>query len=65
AQKKAPESRSVVASLVTGVAFGLGGVLIAPLGVIADSLGLETTLSFIALLPWFPMPLFFLRWKNI
>jgi len=65
AQKKAPESRSVVASLVGGLAYGLGGILVAPLGIFADIWGLEATLSFIALLPWLPMSLFFLRRKSL
>ena len=65
AQEMAPRSRNVVASLVTGFSFGLGGLLIAPIGLFADIFGLVATLVFIALIPLFPMPLYLRKWESM
>lgn len=65
AQELAPRSRSVVASLVTGFAFGLGGLLLAPIGLFADMFGLVATLILVALLPLVPMPLYFWKWRTM
>jgi FSR family fosmidomycin resistance protein-like MFS transporter len=65
AQEMAPRSRSVVASLVTGFAFGLAGLLLAPIGLFADLFGLVATLVFVALIPLLPMPLYFRKWRSM
>jgi len=65
AQELAPRSRNVVASLVTGVAFGLAGLLVAPIGLFADMFGLVATLVLLALLPLVPMPLYFRKWRTM
>jgi FSR family fosmidomycin resistance protein-like MFS transporter len=65
AQEMAPRSRSVVASLVTGFAFGLAGLLLAPIGLFADLFGLVATLIFVALIPLLPMPLYFRKWRSM
>ncbi len=65
AQELAPRSRNVVASLVTGFAFGLGGLLVAPIGLFADMFGLVATLVLVALLPLVPMPLYFRKWRTM
>ncbi len=65
AQEMAPRSRSIVASLVTGFAFGLAGLLLAPIGLLADIFGLVATLIFIAFIPLLPMPLYFWKWRSM
>lgn len=65
AQEMAPLSRSVVSSLVTGFAFGLAGLLLAPIGLFADVFGLVSALIFIGFIPLIPMPLYFRKWKTM
>ncbi|MEA3507384.1 MAG: MFS transporter [Synergistota bacterium] len=65
AQEMAPRHRSVVAALVTGLSFGLGGLLLAPIGAMADSMGLIAALVFLGVLPLLPMPMFFVQWRRI
>ncbi|WDP88731.1 MAG: MFS transporter [Desulfobacter sp.] len=51
AQKLAPGSRAMVASLMMGFAYGLGGAISPAIGKLADTLGLETVLLYSAFIP--------------
>lgn len=51
AQALAPKGRSMVASLMMGFAYGLGGMMAPLVGKLADIFSIESTLSGIALLP--------------
>ena len=64
AQSIAPQARSTAASIVTGLSFGLAGLLLAPLGAMADIFGLTPVLIFTGMLPLFPMPVFWTVWKQ-
>jgi FSR family fosmidomycin resistance protein-like MFS transporter len=61
-QEMAPGARSTAASMVTGLSFGLAGLLTAPIGAMADSFGLTWVLIFMGFLPLLPIPLF---WKGL
>lgn len=52
AQKRCPESRSLVSSLAQGVSWGLANLFVTPVGIIADAAGLQATLNVVAFLPW-------------
>ncbi|MDO9508072.1 MAG: MFS transporter [Thermovirgaceae bacterium] len=64
ALKMVPGARSTAASMVTGLSFGLAGLLIAPIGAMADSFGLTWVLVFVGILPILPMPIFWTMWKE-
>lgn len=64
AQEMAPESRSLASSVVMGLSWGLGGFVMLPLGVVADHLGLDITMSCIALLPLAALPFLILKVKK-
>ncbi|GHV54033.1 hypothetical protein FACS1894216_13190 [Synergistales bacterium] len=51
AQERVPESRSMASSLVMGVSWGIANIAASPIGKVADHIGLELTLSFVALAP--------------
>ncbi len=51
AQKLAPGSRAMVASLMMGFAYGLGGAISPAIGKMADIYGLETVLLYSAFVP--------------
>lgn len=50
-QKLAPRGRSMVSSLMAGLAMGLGGMMAPLVGALADSFSIRAVLGFIALLP--------------
>jgi MFS transporter, FSR family, fosmidomycin resistance protein len=50
-QALAPHSAATVSSLMMGVAWGSGGMLVPVTGMVADALGLPTTLTLLAALP--------------
>ena len=50
-QALAPHSAATVSSLMMGVAWGTGGMLVPVTGMVGDALGLPTTLTMLALLP--------------
>jgi len=52
AQKVAPENRSLVSSLIMGLAMGTGGILMPFIGRFADAFGIRTVLTFITLIPF-------------
>lgn len=57
AQMLAPKSRSMVASLMMGFAFGLGGALSPVVGKLADLYSIHSVLMGISLLPLLSLPL--------
>lgn len=57
AQKLAPKGRSMVASLMMGFAYGLGGLLTPIVGKLADIYSIHTVLSAICLIPILALPL--------
>jgi FSR family fosmidomycin resistance protein-like MFS transporter len=59
AQTLAPKSRSMVASLMMGFAFGLGGTMSPIVGKLADLYTIETVLMGISLIPLLTLPLVF------
>lgn len=59
AQILAPKGRSMVASLMMGFAFGLGGAVTALVGKLADLYSIHSVLMGISLLPLLSLPLIF------
>jgi len=59
AQILAPKGRSMVASLMMGFAFGLGGAVTAVVGKLADLYSIHSVLMGISLLPLLSLPLIF------
>ncbi len=57
AQALAPRGRSMVASLMMGFAFGLGGMAAPVVGKLADTYSIHTVLSWLAALPLATLPL--------
>ena len=51
AQKVAPAGRSLVSSIVMGVALGIAGLLMPLTGKVADAFGIRTVLNVVALIP--------------
>jgi FSR family fosmidomycin resistance protein-like MFS transporter len=50
-QKLAPRGKSMASSLMTGLAYGLGGLLTPLTGMLSDLFSIHTVLSFLALVP--------------
>ena len=59
AQDLAPKSRSMVASLMMGLAYGMGGVLSPVVGKLADLYSMESVLTGVSFLPFLALPLIF------
>ena len=59
AQTLAPRGRSMVASLMMGFAFGLGGAVSPLVGKLADLTSIEHALALVSLLPLLTLPLIF------
>ncbi len=57
AQTLAPKGRSMVASLMMGFAYGLGGVIAPIIGKLADSYTIGLVLTFMACIPLFVLPI--------
>ena len=53
AQEYVPQFRSTASSFVMGVAWGIANIVASPIGMLADRIGLEPTLGFLALMPLF------------
>jgi FSR family fosmidomycin resistance protein-like MFS transporter len=51
AQKIAPKGRSLVSSIVMGLALGTAGILMPFAGLMADTFGIRTVLSYLAFIP--------------
>lgn len=60
AQALAPKGRSMVASLMMGFAFGLGGIMSPIVGKLADISSIHTVLTWLCFLPLFSLP--FIWW---
>ncbi len=60
AQKLAPKGRSMVASLMMGFVYGLGGLVVPVVGKLADIFSIYTVLFWISLVSILTMPLIFL-----
>ncbi|MDQ3812184.1 MAG: MFS transporter [Chloroflexota bacterium] len=50
-QESVPGSIAMMCGLMLGLSIGLGGIAVAPIGVVADSLGLERVIAIVAALP--------------
>lgn len=57
AQTLAPKGRSMVASLMMGFAYGLGGVIAPVVGWLADTFAIQSVLTFIAFIPLLAIPI--------
>ena len=67
AQTLAPKGRSMVASLMAGFAYGLGGVIAPPIvGILADTYTITPVLTSIAVIPLLTLPIimFFPRTRS-
>ncbi|MDO4987787.1 MAG: MFS transporter [Synergistes sp.] len=51
-QKRCPEMRGMITSFSNGVSWGLANLLVTPVGIIADHIGLQETLNIVAFVPW-------------
>jgi len=61
AQKIAPKGRSMVASLMMGLAFGVGGVLSPIVGKLGDIFSIHSVLLIIVCIPFFSLiPIYFI-----
>jgi FSR family fosmidomycin resistance protein-like MFS transporter len=61
AQKIAPKGRSMVASLMMGLAFGIGGVLAPIVGKLGDLFTIQSVLLFLVCIPFFSLiPIYFI-----
>ena len=61
AQKIAPKGRSMVASLMMGLAFGIGGVLSPIVGKLGDIFSIHSVLLIIVCIPLFSLiPIYFI-----
>jgi len=57
AQTLAPKGRSMVASLMMGFAYGLGGVIAPLVGRLADTFAIQSVLTFMAFIPLIAIPI--------
>lgn len=57
AQTLAPKGRSMVASLMMGFAYGLGGAITPVIGKLADTFAIRPVLTFVACLPLLALPI--------
>lgn len=61
AQEMVPNSRGMASSIVMGLSWGVGNLLMTPFGKVGDLYGVNATLLVVALLPLVILPLFFSR----
>ncbi|MBL3540085.1 MFS transporter [Aminivibrio sp.] len=61
AQEMVPNSRGMASSIVMGLSWGMGNMLMAPFGRVGDLYGVNATLFIVALLPLISLPLLFTR----
>ena len=64
AQEIAPESRSLVSSMMMGLGWGVGAILVTVTGLLGDTIGLEKALQWILLLPLIGVALIVLGVKD-
>jgi len=60
AQELAPKGRSMVSSIMMGLAFGTGGMITPLTGTLADIYGIRTVLAVLAIIPFLTIGLIFL-----
>jgi FSR family fosmidomycin resistance protein-like MFS transporter len=60
AQELAPKARSMVSSLMMGLAFGTGGMMAPVTGKLADIFSIQTILMFLAIIPFLTIGLIYL-----
>ncbi|MFA7620485.1 MAG: MFS transporter [Aminobacteriaceae bacterium] len=60
-QEMTPNSRGMASSIVMGLSWGFGNMMMAPLGKIGDLFGIQATFAVVALLPLIALPFFFTR----
>lgn len=58
-QKLAPAGKTMATSLMTGLAYGLGGLMTPVTGMLADIFSIQTVLEFIAVIPMLTLTLIF------
>ncbi len=61
AQEMVPNSRGMASSIVMGLSWGFGNMLMAPLGKVGDLFGVQATLLVVALLPILAFPLLYTK----
>lgn len=61
AQEMVPNSRGMASSIVMGLSWGFGNMLMAPLGKVGDLFGVQATLLVVALLPLIAFPLLYAK----
>ena len=59
AQKLAPQGRSMISSLMMGLAWGIGGMLTPVTGKFSDLFTIKSTLSWVAFIPWLTLILIY------
>ncbi len=59
AQELAPRGRSMVASLMMGFAYGLGGVISPVIGKLSDLFSIQTVLMYVAFIPLLTLVIIF------
>jgi len=64
AQEIAPESRTLVSSMMMGLGWGAGAILVMVTGLLGDTIGLERALQWILILPLIGVPLIVLGVKD-
>ncbi len=61
AQEMVPNSRGMASSIVMGLSWGVGNLLMAPLGKVGDIFGVQATLLVVAILPLIALPMLFTK----
>lgn len=59
AQEMVPNSRGMASSIVMGLSWGVGNLLMGPFGKIGDLYGVNATLTLVAILPLLSLPILF------
>ncbi len=61
AQEMVPNSRGMASSIVMGLSWGMGNMLMAPFGKVGDLFGVDAILLIVAFLPLATLPLLLTR----
>lgn len=64
AQETAPESRTLVSSMMMGLGWGVGSILVTVTGFLGDTIGLEKALQWVLILPLIGVALIVLSMKD-
>ncbi len=65
AQELAPESRSMASSLIMGLSFGISGMMMTPVGALADITSIKTTMLCVIFIPYISVIILLTRWREI